>query len=377
MGRTFFRILSNLERDFSIDFEKKYLPEKRETLKRLIKFVESGFISESSVDKFICANFRISADEMTEKWNSIRDNKKKVASTFRGQVSVLSSKLFNFFKVDENSLGKIFYLEEISDEYTLIEKFLNVYLLDTYTTAERFSYSLIDFLNDYTYEKEYDIADCTNEIALMRLLDKYNLQALFESCDKDKLAYVFARLRAPLLMQTDPIVMMYNQGGNGKVPRNKYSIEMNTDKVEFYNKYLQVKPKKVKISELGNIKNTIEETEKESKNTTISELGNTVENVTEKENKNTINDTIISDTIQDDKIYGEEWNLNLSKDVYEYLKSRIDEPTAITDEDSYSKDLVEGLQRFLNKKGVGYRIDIIKPRLDKFSSYNIRMALLS
>ena len=98
MAITFFRLLSDIE---------KAIVNKgiwtRTSFYNLVSFVESGVITKSSANKYICANWRLSSKEIAEKWNS-EQLEAKTRNAWRSQVSVLSREFFILFPQVSNAL---------------------------------------------------------------------------------------------------------------------------------------------------------------------------------------------------------------------------------------------------------------------------------
>lgn len=88
MSELFFGVLKILEKSSA---DGALSDQAASLLRRLTDFVEGGSFTKSKTDQFILENFRLSSAEMTGKWNALHPDRKKLDSTFRGQVSVLNN----------------------------------------------------------------------------------------------------------------------------------------------------------------------------------------------------------------------------------------------------------------------------------------------
>lgn len=241
MAQNFFKTLANLEGDILGDNEDRFGVDRVDVLKKLCSFVSSGYITNSVAEQFICKNFRNDYKGITELWNAIGSNRKKGANTFRSQISTLSSKFYSLLKVSDDELNRAFRQTGYDEKFEFIKKFMSLYYLDDLSLDSRFSFSLNEYLMGYDYENEYPLDECKDEIALLRFMDSSNLLSVFEACDKDKLAYLLSRMRAPLIYKDAIREKEYIMNGK-EYKRNVYKIEVNEAKLDFYADYIRVKP---------------------------------------------------------------------------------------------------------------------------------------
>lgn len=244
MAQNFFKTLANLEGDILGSNEDRFGIDRVDVLKKLCSFVSSGYITNSVAEQFICKNFRNDYKGITELWNAVGSNRKKGANTFRSQISTLSSKFYSLLKVSDDELNRAFRQTGYDEKFEFIKKFMSLYYLDDLSLDSRFSFSLHEYLMGYDYENEYPLDECKDEIALLRFMDSSNLLSVFEACDKDKLAYLLSRMRAPLIYKDAIREKEYTMNGK-EYKRNVYKIEVNEAKLDFYADYIHVRPLQV------------------------------------------------------------------------------------------------------------------------------------
>lgn len=209
----------------------------KNVLKRLICFVEQGQFTESSVEQFILQNFRMSAIDMTKKWNRIHFDKPKSSNTFRGQISSLNSYLVSLFGISTDELNAAF-INEDSKVLKRLMDIIEAIELGDFNLATRFPLLTQGYLGCDETTSEYAVAECVAEIQLLKTLDKSVIDELVQSVDIDKLVYVLQSIREPLISD----VYLKREGKKSKVK----TVSLNKKKLDFCKAFNLVKPKVLK-----------------------------------------------------------------------------------------------------------------------------------
>ena len=214
MAGTIFSVLKGLEKG-------QFQPDVSAVLESLVSFIESGVCSDSKVDKFIMENFRLSAAKLTERWNK-RYSQSKSASTFRGQISLLSGYIFSIFGCSAQELSDAFAVGDME----MLRNISDIIGVFPYGSMD-LTYAFLghELLPADATDDNYNIADCQQELCLLRSLDRQGIQSVIESVDSGKLSYLLGVLSQPLV--TD-IYVKY-EGKKKKVR----TARINRDKVQF------------------------------------------------------------------------------------------------------------------------------------------------
>lgn len=214
MAGTIFSVLRGLERG-------QFKPDVSVVLESLVSFIESGVCSGSKVDKFIMQNFRLSATKLTELWNK-RYSQSKSASTFRGQISLLSGYIFSILGCTAQELNDAFAVGDM-EMLRSISDIIGVFSYGSMDLADAFIGQ--ELLPSGSLDSKYNIADCQQELCLLRSLNKKDIQSMVGSVDSGKLSYLLGVLSQPLV--TD--VYVKYEGKKKKVK----TARVNRDKVQF------------------------------------------------------------------------------------------------------------------------------------------------
>lgn len=209
----------------------------KNVLKRLIYFIEQGEFTDSQVEKFILLNFRMSAIDMTNKWNRIYFDNSKSSNTFRGQISSLNSYLVALFGISADELNAAFVNEDEMVLRRLVD-IMDAIELGDFNLTTRFPFIAQGYLPSNETASEYSVTECIAEIQLLKTLDKKVIDELVQSVDMDKLVYVLQTIREPLV--TD--VYVKRKGKKTKVK----SVSLNKKKLDFCKAFNLVKPKMLK-----------------------------------------------------------------------------------------------------------------------------------
>ena len=183
--KSFTSKLKELEREIINEPEFDYPIEVKQSLWGLITYIESADIATSEVAKFILRNFRLSLHESLAKWNDTHI-KPKTMNTLRGQVSELSSQLYEVF----GDIGDIYpnldmkKMTQINYKIDAL-KMREAVSIDDSVIGELQSY----FINDQL-TKIYFPDECRKELALIKALSKQHIYEKIDSVDLDKLLYI-------------------------------------------------------------------------------------------------------------------------------------------------------------------------------------------
>lgn len=236
MANTFFKTLVFLEEDWLRKSDKKSSKSSSSLLSRLIKFVESGSVVDSDIEKFILKNFRLSSADITDKWNEINYDRVKSKDTIRGQVSVLNRYFCSLFDITADGLSEAFVVEN-TDVLTRLSDILVAFDIGDFNIAERFPV-FQKYLPDDSTDSVYTVEECTKEIHFLKTLDKSVIENMLTEINQDKLIYVLQSIRQPLLTN-------YYKKSEDKNSKQKL-CSVNHEKVAFYKAFSVIKPKQLK-----------------------------------------------------------------------------------------------------------------------------------
>lgn len=239
MGSSFLKTLLVLEKEVLKDNSNMLggSDSAKNVLKRLICFVEQGQFTESSVEQFILQNFRMSAIDMTKKWNRIHFDKPKSSNTFRGQISSLNSYLVSLFGFSADELNAAIVNEDEMVLRRLVD-IMDAIELGDFNLTTRFPFIAQGYLPSNETVSEYSVTECVAEIQLLKTLDKSVIDELVQSVDIDKLVYVLQTIREPLISD----VYLKREGKKSKVK----TVSLNKKKLDFCKAFNLVKPKVLK-----------------------------------------------------------------------------------------------------------------------------------
>lgn len=231
--------------------EIKIIDSKIKAIGNINQFVKSGIFTDSKVDKFICQNCDLSGKEMTEKWNVLakarKDMKQKSPNTFRGQVNVLSNKIYFMLGYTASELDKLLSgttEEDIEELISLGDNCKSLMKVHDVDISVDFDFSIESFLDEYDSKQDYRVSECKSEIEFLKMISKSNLERLALEQDKDKLAYILCRMRAPLFLSEEIGSSTYKLKapdtylGYEEKERKVYSKKINDMKLEM-NKYFE------------------------------------------------------------------------------------------------------------------------------------------
>ena len=262
-SRSFFKAMLDFESYFDLtdellekDPERLSKEEKvdydirKNVFKNLVRFVEIGNFTESENEKFMCLNWRLDSFDLTKAWNENHGQvlkakgqyAQKSRATFRTQLATLSAKLYNLFETSDTEFNDMFMTID-SDWRDRLKEFNDICtygFLGDISCQDMFSYSLFEYTDGLNSDTEFSLSECKREFRLLRLMCKDNLLSLFESCDKDKLAFLVEQMRAPLFLSGSELRVL----DNGKKRYMPY-LELNEFKLAFCKAFYNTSPLKL------------------------------------------------------------------------------------------------------------------------------------
>lgn len=248
MAKTIFRVLKNHNQNIVVSNMAVY--------RKLVELLERGGITNSEVEQFISKNYMLSVEDLTKKWN-MTHTKQKIEMTFRGQISTLSSKYYKLFGVNASNFEEALLSGDNNHPIIIrILKILTAIEVDSEPLVSRFRYGIIDYLGDYETDNTYEVSECENELRLLKMLDKKNLELIFSKFDKDKLAYIVQMMNADLIQsevtdfeRLDKHTRQVIKKNDGSVAlRRVISPVVNDMKMELCLRFNNTKPMKLSVA---------------------------------------------------------------------------------------------------------------------------------
>lgn len=248
MAKTMFRVLKNHNQNTMVSNLVVY--------KKLVELLEHGGITNSEVEQFISKNYMLSVEDLTKKWN-MTHTKQKIEMTFRGQISTLSSKYYKLFGVNASNFEEALLSGDNNHPIIIrILKILTAIEVDSEPLVSRFRYGIMDYLGDYETDNTYEVSECENELRLLKMLDKKNLELIFSKFDKDKLAYIVQMMNADLIQsevtdfeRLDKHTRQVIKKNDGSVAlRRVISPVVNDMKMELCLRFNNTKPMKLSVA---------------------------------------------------------------------------------------------------------------------------------
>lgn len=196
MARTFFKMLVDAE-CLSSEKSSVITQETKTVIDSVVSFVESGVYTDSDVEKFIVANFRLGATEMTKKWNETHFCKQKKVNTFCGQMSLLSSYISSIFQASPDEVFDAF----VNNDFKVLNRIysiVSVYNISNVDVSERFR-ALKSFLPDCSEAKSFKLSECQKEFEILKTFDDAVILKILEGADFDKLIFLLNLCKKPLI----------------------------------------------------------------------------------------------------------------------------------------------------------------------------------
>ena len=196
-------------------------------LRDFITFVEAGSFTNSDMEKEVCLNWRLSIQELMTLHNA-NNTKSRSLSVFGTHRSAVSKKLFALLETDCDEFESWF----LKNDCGISDKLAWLYSICKASRVGNLDYTIENYLEGYDVDKEFTLSECTKELRVLKYFTRQGIEELVKGCNKDKLGYVYQRLRAPLFMYSSDAV---NEGGKLTYERD---LCLNGYKLEACNTYL-------------------------------------------------------------------------------------------------------------------------------------------
>lgn len=196
MAKSFFKILTDIENRVILSPESTYSDETKEIVQGVVSFVESGSITDASIAKFICKNFRLDNQSMLRAYNiSVPYDKMISTSTLRSYISRLSNELYDVFGLN---FYEIFIENDINKQRS-IKSTLGITDLEDLSFKDLFIGAVDDKASRGLICNNITIDDCEKEIEVLKLLTNSHVEELLSQVDANKLAYLRRVLNRPII----------------------------------------------------------------------------------------------------------------------------------------------------------------------------------
>lgn len=235
MARTFFKMLVDVE-TLVAKKSSDITQETKAVVSSVVSFVENGAYTDSDVEKFIVANFRLGATEMTKKWNETHLGKTKRVNTFCGQMSLLSSYISSIFQTSPDE----FFDAIVNNDFEILNRIYSIvslYNISNVDVSERFR-ALKSFLPDCSETKSFKLSECQKEFEILKTFDDAVISKMLEGVDFDKLIFLLNLCKKPLI--SNEYIELVDKKKKVKVAR------VDEDKLDFCRVLKSTKPIKLK-----------------------------------------------------------------------------------------------------------------------------------
>lgn len=177
-----------------------------QTFDGLVEFVESCSFTKSKHSKFLCENWKLDVDALSELWTR-RTGQAKAPSTFRDAISNTGAVLYSMFPSFSREL---FVTEIIDDDVTkgLANIDLVVEMLSNTdcTPVELFEPSVRSYVSPSVEVKEFEVEECRDVIKAIKPLLTQEVYRYLDGLDFDKLAFILSVLSEPLVRSKERTV---------------------------------------------------------------------------------------------------------------------------------------------------------------------------
>lgn len=195
--RSFLRELAELEQKILYEGS-SYKKSTKQTLIRLIRYVEGGSFTPSKHTKYICRNFRYSIKELTDRWNSNEGiDCEKTEEAFRSQISSVSGQLYQMFGIITEC-----FLNEDTRALNIIDDLLDA--LDGFpdNICDYIHSDIVDDTKGVSWDSTYDISELRDTIELLRPYLRSNINGVLAEIDNKKLSYIINTINSPIMNNT-------------------------------------------------------------------------------------------------------------------------------------------------------------------------------
>lgn len=196
MAKSFFKVLATIEDEIILSESSEYSDETKSIIYSLIAFVEGGTITEASIAKFICRNFRLDNKSLLRAYNlSVPYEKMISTSTLRSYISRLSNELYDIFGLNIYEIFK----ENNLEKQRKIKSLLNISNLEDLNFEDLFVNIVDEKASTGLVNSNICLDDCEEELKVLKLLTKMHLREMLSGLDANKLAYIKRVLNKPIV----------------------------------------------------------------------------------------------------------------------------------------------------------------------------------
>lgn len=196
----FLKELTRCENVILHEYENEYSDDTAQTLKALIRCVQSGVLcKKSESERFICKYYNQNSSSLVLRWR-IEGHGEKSDNTFRCQIHNLSKKLYMIFG---SYIFDSFYGQNMEQLHMLNVKLQALSFQDVY--FEDIFFSEISQSCKYdakNYRYDIEAKDCVDELKLLRQLKSDRFKSVLATKDAEKLCYIKNVLNKPLIDNT-------------------------------------------------------------------------------------------------------------------------------------------------------------------------------
>lgn len=170
----------------------------KETLEKLLRYIQKCTWSNVDTVKFIAQNFMVGQSNLASVWSSMYPSRKpRTSPTMRNQYQNINHYLEAVLPED---LTEIFLLEKVDRLQELSLTIDSLYINDQRIELALGEQLICDLQDLPRTVKTFEVDECTYEISVLKQLSLLNRRNLLETCDKEKLAYIHQTvIRNPML----------------------------------------------------------------------------------------------------------------------------------------------------------------------------------
>jgi len=170
--------------------------ERGSVFQMVVDFVEGATFTPSKPTKFLCKNWRYNAEELSVIWES-KTGKAKKLPTIRGQISELSSALYQIFPTFtvDLFLSRNYNQEDCDQIVVTIEALRGMDI----SADSVFISEVLNWSESSRTKQSYNIDELESTLALLKPFMRSQVFKVLDDVDEDKLKYVIKCLREPLI----------------------------------------------------------------------------------------------------------------------------------------------------------------------------------
>lgn len=174
----------------------EYRKETIDILQKVVNYIKSCTWSEVETAKFTAQYFKYGQNRLADAWRIMYPQRPpKADSTFRTQWQKMNQYLYSVFPSDMSNTF-------ITEDYKKLQEISG--LVDALITCDKgIGHDLGERLIKESQSlplssKKFSVEDCSHEITVLKCLSIQTYERLLNTCDKEKLAYVFSELLKPV-----------------------------------------------------------------------------------------------------------------------------------------------------------------------------------